>query len=276
MTTNEAIERVLSIARKEVGYHETCDNQTKYAIQYNYDTKLYGFDMNGLAWCSYFVAWVFIQAFGYEVGSAMLYQYSGCSGAACAAAASYFQSHNAFVYSNPNPGDVIFFYYDGGINHTGIVESVSGSRVITIEGNSSDSVSRNNYSISDSKIAGYGRPCWKYCSNITITNQNNEEDKKTECSYNEETQKDISRSFISSLDVDSEFGNLTKECVMSFQSINNLEIDGDVGENTMKKILELIPKVPTRKVIRFGNKGSDVAFIQASLNYISDIENGII
>lgn len=277
MTIDEAKNRLLSIARNELGYHEGCGNQTKYATQYDYDTRLYGFDMNGLPWCAYFVSWAFIQAFGYEIGSAMLYQFAGCSGASCSAAASYFRARNAFHHSTPSPGDIIYFYYDGDINHTGIVESVSGSRVITIEGNSSDSVSRNNYSLSDSIIAGYGTPCWKYAANVNLTNNTQQSDQSCDSDYISQTPTEMSKPiFMSSIDVDSEFGMHTKESVMSFQSTHDLDIDGEVGEMTMTKILELIPKCPRKRVIKYGNKGSDVSFLQAALNYISDIENGII
>ena len=55
----------------------------------------------------------------------------------------------------PNPGDIVIF---SSIGHAGIVESVSGSTVTVIEGNYSDSVVRNTYSIKSSKIAGYASP----------------------------------------------------------------------------------------------------------------------
>ncbi|GMU56381.1 MAG: hypothetical protein AMXMBFR33_55270 [Candidatus Xenobia bacterium] len=58
---------------------------------------------------------------------------------------------------NPKPGDAILFDWqgDGTVDHIGIVESVNGGKVTTIEGNSSDSVKRNSYDIGSSKISGY-------------------------------------------------------------------------------------------------------------------------
>lgn len=60
----------------------------------------------------------------------------------------------------PAAGDIIFFDWgsDGGVDHVGIVESVSGGTVNTIEGNSGDKVARRSYSIGDSRIYGYGVP----------------------------------------------------------------------------------------------------------------------
>ncbi len=47
---------------------------------------------------------------------------------------------------------------NGEANHVGIVESVSGGMVNTIEGNTSDSVARRSYELGSVKIIGYGIP----------------------------------------------------------------------------------------------------------------------
>ena len=62
----------------------------------------------------------------------------------------------------PVAGDIIFFDWgnNGTIDHVGIVESVSGGTVNTIEGNSGDKVARRNYSIGSSNIYGYGVPAY--------------------------------------------------------------------------------------------------------------------
>ena len=58
----------------------------------------------------------------------------------------------------PEPGDLIFFDWDqdGGRDHVGIVTGVSGDRVFTIEGNSSDLCRQKRYFIDDPVIYGYG------------------------------------------------------------------------------------------------------------------------
>ncbi len=57
----------------------------------------------------------------------------------------------------PKPGDAIMFDWgnDGTSDHIGIVEKVENGKVITIEGNSSNSVKRNSYELGSSKIMGY-------------------------------------------------------------------------------------------------------------------------
>lgn len=58
------------------------------------------------------------------------------------------------------PGDLIIFDWqgDGTPDHIGIVESVNGSTITTIEGNSSDRVQRNNYQIGNSDLVGVVKP----------------------------------------------------------------------------------------------------------------------
>ena len=154
MTQDEAIREVCRLAFDQVGYKEGPDNYNKYAAD-PLVTKAIGWDVQNQPWCATFVVAMFIECFGYYSGKAMMY---GCS-ASCAQQAGFYQSNAAF-YSSPQKGDQIFFIYDGGINHTGIVIDVSGSTITTVEGNYSDSVCENTYFVGDTTIAGYGRPCW--------------------------------------------------------------------------------------------------------------------
>ena len=154
MTQEEAIHQICRLAYDQVGYKEGPDNYNKYAAD-PLVTKAIGWDVQNQQWCATFAVWLFVNSFGYYQGSAMMY---GCS-ASCARQAGFYQTNAAF-YSTPQKGDQIFFFYDGGINHTGIVVDVSGSTITTVEGNYSDSVCENTYFVGDSKIAGYGRPSW--------------------------------------------------------------------------------------------------------------------
>lgn len=64
--------------------------------------------------------------------------------------------------STPVPGDLIFFDMINGSNdnpsHMGVVLSVQGNKITTIEGNSADVVAIREYAINDSRILGYGDP----------------------------------------------------------------------------------------------------------------------
>lgn len=63
----------------------------------------------------------------------------------------------------PIPGDYVFFDWDGGSDpdHVGAVLCVEGDFLYTIEGNSGGRVAVNRYSLSDSRIVGYGVLNWK-------------------------------------------------------------------------------------------------------------------
>lgn len=63
----------------------------------------------------------------------------------------------------PIPGDYVFFDWDGGKDpdHVGAVLCVEGNFLYTIEGNSGGRVAVNRYSLSDSRIVGYGVLKWK-------------------------------------------------------------------------------------------------------------------
>ena len=80
--------------------------------------------------------------------------------AVCTDSIAWFNNRGRFVDSSyiPSPGDLIFFDWgnDGHADHVGIVVSVANGRVYTIEGNSSDRVRRNDYSLNSSSIYGYG------------------------------------------------------------------------------------------------------------------------
>lgn len=124
MTTAE---RIIAIADKEVGYAETPpnSNRTKYG-------KWFGFD--GVAWCAMFVSWCYAQA-----GVALpKIGFSTPGFAGCQTAVAYFKA-KGLVVAEPQPGDIVFFDWngDGRYDHTGIVLVVSRDGIQTVEGNTS-------------------------------------------------------------------------------------------------------------------------------------------
>lgn len=153
-TISEAKQKLVSTAQAEVGYHEGGNNYTKYAAD-PMITQLYGWIPQNQPWCCTFVNWVFLTAFGYDIGSRLTYGGT----AACANSASLFRDAGAFVMW-PQVGDQAFFYSGGGINHTGLVVSVEGTAFTTIEGNYSDKVSTVKHNVGASDVAGFGRPKW--------------------------------------------------------------------------------------------------------------------
>ena len=169
-------EKVIAVAVAEIGYHEKASNSnldsktansgsanyTKYAR--DFDQKYpnwYNGKKNGYAWCDMFVDWCFLTAFGYETALKLLCQPEKSAGAGCTYSLRYFKNKGQFHTSGPKPGDQIFFgTSQSDSSHTGLVEKVDGSKVYTIEGNSSDQVIRRSYALNNSRILGYGRPAY--------------------------------------------------------------------------------------------------------------------
>ena len=132
---------IVDVALGEVGYRETGNNLTKYGQW---------MCMNGYAWCHMFVSWCAAQA-----GEAAAVPYT----ASCSYGLSWFDGRGQYKLKGqytPKRCDIIYF----GGNHVGIVVSCDGGTVYTVEGNSSDQVARRSYSLSDSKITGYGVPAY--------------------------------------------------------------------------------------------------------------------
>ena len=175
---NSNIQKLIDIAHNEVGYLEKSsnsqlDSKTANAgsgnfTKYNRDMMKYsaGIYVNGYAWCDTFVDWCFTQAFGADKAKEMLGGWSAYT----PTSAEYYKKRGLWVTSNPQPGDQIFFKdSSGGICHTGIVYAVDSSTVYTVEGNTSNAsgviangggVAKKSYSLTYSKIAGYGRPIY--------------------------------------------------------------------------------------------------------------------
>lgn len=126
-------EKLISIARLEIGYTESPanSNKTKYG-------KWFGLD--GLAWCGIFVSWVYAQC-GVSLGKIGFTK--GFAG--CQTAILHFKETGE-VTKDPKPGDIVFFDWneDGRWDHTGIfVRRISDTQFETIEGNTSSSNQSN-------------------------------------------------------------------------------------------------------------------------------------
>ena len=183
MTVEQAKQKVLDLARSEIGYHEKASNNqlndktansgganyTKYAEYLDSFAGFYNGPKNGYAWCDVFVDYLFVKCFGDDIGRRMLCQPLNSAGAGCLYSAQYYRGAGRWHQKDPQPGDQIFFSYSSGeYSHTGIVEEVSGSTVTTIEGNTSDQVARKTYDINDWGIVGYGTPDWKLAEDWVV------------------------------------------------------------------------------------------------------------
>ena len=114
----------------------------------------YGFNSR-VEWCACFVSWCYGQMGLSEP------RFAACQSQGIP----WFQSHGqwgARGYDNLAPGDAIFFDWDldGSADHVGIVIGTDGSRVYTVEGNSSDACKIRSYDVNYECIKGYGLMNW--------------------------------------------------------------------------------------------------------------------
>lgn len=158
-------ERVVALAKSQVGYHPTHGKFNKYAEALD-KTDLYNFPKNGYDWCDIFYDWCLVEEFGAEVAKAMTGQPSHGCGAGCAFSASYYRAMNQWS-TEPSLGAQVFFGTRGSEYHTDMVVGFDSAHVFTVEGNTGYSsgyaggaVLERSYSRRDAKITGYGVPRW--------------------------------------------------------------------------------------------------------------------
>ena len=116
------VKELLEVAVRQLNVRE--DPPESNNVRYN--TWYYGREVSGDAypWCMAFVQWCFAQA-----GKVLPYKTASCS----ALLSWYRQNRPECIVRDPMPGDIILYTF----SHTGIVESVQGSTVTAIEGNTS-------------------------------------------------------------------------------------------------------------------------------------------
>ncbi|MDY4968708.1 MAG: CHAP domain-containing protein, partial [Lachnospiraceae bacterium] len=147
---------VIAIAQSQIGYTESTKN---YQVQKDGKT-IKGYTRYGAwygdeygDWCAMFVSFCLNYA---EIPQNTVPWESNCSEWIKTLSDSY---RKAAGYI-PVKGDIIFFDNsgDGTADHVGLVETVNENNgtLKTIEGNASDRVKENSYSVNDSEILGYG------------------------------------------------------------------------------------------------------------------------
>ena len=225
--------KIIEIAVGELGVKESPanSNRQKYGKEYG---------VNGTAWCCQFVWWLFKKA-----GAAALF-YGGKKTAYCPTLMNYYKKQGQFVTKNFKSGDIIFFDFNGNgqPDHVGIVEKVSGSKIYTIEGNTSTSNDANGGSVmrrtrTAKTILGAGRPNYDEVAKETVE-VTVEALKKGSKSDNVKALQILLIGYgydCGKHGADGDFGSATDEAVKKYQKKNGLTVDGIVGKNTWNKLL---------------------------------------
>lgn len=164
-TGMNAIDKLIQIAKNEIGYLEKAsnsqlDSKTANAGENNY-TK-YWRDVKpsyqGQPWCAGFVSWCFMKAFGQEKAKELLKHWPYVY---CPTMADLFT-----LNSNPKVGDIVIFYRNGVFAHTGIVIKVSGDQFWTVEGNTSggSAIIANGGGVCQKSYHNSNLPGTKFCT----------------------------------------------------------------------------------------------------------------
>jgi hypothetical protein len=146
-------QKLLDVAKGQLGYSEKSSGYTKFGdwfaahVDESHDSYF-----KTAPWCDMFLAWAADQA-GVQAWTG---EFAGTVDHA-----KWFQQQKAWG-TTPEPGAIVFFSWSGdhstdAIDHVGLVESVSGSTLHTIEGNTDGGVlERRTRDVSD--VVGYGYP----------------------------------------------------------------------------------------------------------------------
>ena len=263
-------QKVIDIALAEVGYLEKetnnqldsktgnagDENWTKYARDLDKIPGFYNGKKNGFDWCDIFVDWCFVQAYGVETAKKLLIQPDKSLGAGCKYSAMYYKNKGRFFPSNPEPGDQIFFGTATKCTHTGLVYKVDGSKVYTVEGNTSGAsgviangggVKAKSYSLTYSKIYGYGRPDY---------NDGFKAGAVKAIDTIEEVQLWLNQEYASALMLDGLYGDKTRKAlVKALQKNLGVAADGIFGPITKAAV----------KSLKMGAKGILVEILQCFL-----------
>lgn len=174
MTKQEAIKKVIDIAKSYRGYLEKAsnndlDNPTANIGSGNYTKFARDFfpELQGLEWCCMFLYACFAYAYNPIMAQNLL---AGVKTAKCSLLKDAMLK-NGKIFKSPMKGDLVFFQKNGNITHIGIVIDISNQQITTIEGNTSignnvviasgGGVYEKHYDLTNPRIDSFGRPSWE-------------------------------------------------------------------------------------------------------------------
>lgn len=221
-------EQIIAIASKEIG---VCENPpTSNNVKYN--TWFYDGPVSGASypWCATFISWVFR-------GTGLVPKT-----ASCANMLAYYEGTNQIV-KNPKAGDLVFFKFatnNRRTNHVGLVISVNGDTITTIEGNTSQTSQDNGGKVLKrtrrSNIVAYVRPKYDGTSVVNMKKRKTIRlgSRGDDVIYLQKKLTDHGYRVV----IDGTFGPKTQDAVIRFQTDHQLMADGIVGPKTWARIEE--------------------------------------
>ena len=240
---------IINTAKTFLGTTEGSSNHREIIDLYNRGRYSDAYQMTmSDPWCCAFVVAMFVAcnavdivpAYAYCDGMIQIYKQWG-------------RWKNRIGYT-PKKGDIIFYDWngDGSSDHVGIVCDNSFGTLTVIEGNKSDSVGYRKIGVDSPQIIGYGVPNYEAAtgessgSNSTNSVHNLDSEYIRTLPLLQYGSKGIYVKILqvllnyynnADLDVDGDFGPLTKSAVATYQMAHSLEIDGIVGRETWTQLL---------------------------------------
>jgi GH25 family lysozyme M1 (1,4-beta-N-acetylmuramidase) len=266
-TAQDAKNKVISIAKAELGYlekksNEQLDDKTANSGYNNY-TKYWRDIKPGYQtepWCAAFVSWVLMKAFGQSAATKLLkhWPYVYCPDLAA----------RFTKYANPEVGDIVIFYRNGTFAHTGIVTKVSGDYFETVEGNTSSGstivpngggVYAKAYYNSNLPGTKFCRIDWQYAASVMqpITKpwlQIGDSGENVR-----ELQAMLNKIGFNCGNADGDFGQNTENAVKRFQTAYNLAVDGQYGKDSKAVLDSAYEAITTAYAMTSDSKGLCIA-----------------
>jgi peptidoglycan hydrolase-like protein with peptidoglycan-binding domain len=157
-------------------------------------------------------------------------------------------------------GDILYYHISGTNGHTAMY--CGNGKIVHARGQSYGSPSTGDQG-TEIAVTNYSRSKWQYVlrysknTTVTVTSATTSTTTvTTQTLYQrgsvgtkvKEIQQQLNKVGNYGLEEDGEFGRLTEQAVIDFQSKNGLEVDGIVGKQTLNKLAELVKKNPESKV----------------------------
>ncbi|MFJ3699481.1 peptidoglycan-binding protein [Streptomyces sp. NPDC090052] len=152
------LEAMISSMEKKLGMGEPN------AVQSWYKSRNGSAYAGNFAWCDALITWASVDSGNHDtVCFGTDYAYTVAHADKFSSKGQWTAMTKGIAASGIRRGDIVFFDWDGSssigaIDHVGIVTSVSGGNVYTIEGNTSNVCARRVRAVHD--VAGFGRPAY--------------------------------------------------------------------------------------------------------------------
>lgn len=218
---------LLAVARRNLGVVEQRGNITPFAAIAGHP--------NGQAWCATFLVACARRA-GVKLGNESAYT------------PSLKASLPAVKQADVRPGDVMFLYFPslGRVAHTGVVEAVFPTYVITIEGNTDVAGGRTGGRVMRKKRAyknlTFGRPAYKAVATPKPPAKP-KSDPLLRLGNRGQAVLNVQNALVKAgyrLVRDGDFGPSTRNAVLAFQKKNRIPADGVVGPATWAALRAIV------------------------------------